>query len=50
MLPLFSAHVQDDIAVGHHQGPIAQLQGLAHVVGDHHAGDLFLLYDVFGQL
>ena len=46
---LLALDVEDDAARIHHQGAVAQLQCLVHVVGDHQAGDLLFRYNALGQ-
>ena len=47
---LFPAHVQHNAAVVHHQGAVAQGQGVVHIVGDHQAGDVVLRHDLLCQV
>ncbi len=42
---LFALHVKNNPSAVHHEGAVAHLQGLAHVVRDHKTGDMALRDD-----
>ena len=42
--------IEDDAARVHHEGAVAQLQCLMHIVGDHQAGDLLFGHDALGEV
>ena len=47
--PLLPPDVQNDVPGVHHQGAVAQLQSLVHIVGDHKGGDPVLRYHLPGD-
>ena len=49
VLFLFGVEVQDDLAFVHHDGPVAQGQGVLHVMGDHEGGEVVFLDQVAGE-
>ena len=49
VLFLFRVQVQDDLAFVHHDGAVAQGQGVLHVMGDHEGGEVVFLDQVAGK-
>ena len=43
VLLLFPGDIIDDVALVHHDQAVAVLDGILHVVGDHHGGQAVLL-------
>ena len=46
---LLTGKLQNDPAIVHHNGPVAQLEGGGDVVGDHQAGDAVFRHDLLCQ-
>ena len=45
LLLLLPCHVVDDVTLVHHDEAVAVFDGILHVVGDHHGGQMVLLHD-----
>ena len=41
-IPFFSLNIQDNMSAVHHQGAVAQIQSILHVMGNHQRGNLML--------
>ena len=46
VLLLFPGDIIDDVALVHHDQAVAVLDGILHVVGDHHGGQVVFLHDL----
>ena len=49
LLFLLTGHIDDDLAVVHHDETVAVGNGVLHVVGNHQRGQLILLHDALGS-
>ena len=45
ILLFLTGHVIDDVALVHHDEAVAILDGILHVMGDHHGGQVVFLHD-----
>ena len=45
LLLFLPCHVVDDVTLVHHDEAVAVFDGILHVVGDHHGGQMVLLHD-----
>ena len=46
ILLFLTGHVIDDVALVHHDEAVAILDGILHVMGDHHGGEVVFLHDL----
>lgn len=50
LLFLLTLDIEDDVALVHHDEAVAVNDGVLHVVGDHHGGELVFAHDAVRQL
>ena len=50
LLFLLTLDIEDDVALVHHDEAVAMHDGVFHVVGNHHGGELILAHDAVRQL